>query len=310
MATNDFLPFAESATNIESQADYLVDSNRPLGNVPGVASSKFNNKAIRQANAIASQLAQYVSNTLNEDVLDNGDMAALLAQITATFTTTYVPPVFASITATGSWTVPSPAPKAIEIRAVGAGGGGGGGGLSGATNGAAGGLTSFASPSFLNCPGGGGGGAAAANFGGTGGTAAGSASGTGFHTGFIGGDGQGGTAQSASLATNPAGGQGGASAFGGNGGGSNGSASSATPGKPFSGGGGGGGSGDGGGSVNASSGGGGQAGSYGEAFINAPTAGSIFSVTVGVGGAAGAAGANGAAGAAGANGGIYLKLIY
>ena len=85
MVTNDFLPFCptDTGTNLESQADYAVDANRTDGNQPGVASSKLNNKALRQGTYIASQVAQYISNTLNEDVLDDATPAKLLAQLNA-----------------------------------------------------------------------------------------------------------------------------------------------------------------------------------------------------------------------------------
>lgn len=100
MPTNDYLPFCESSTgsNLLTQMEYEVATDRTIGNQPGIASSKLNNKAVRQATFIASQFAQYISNTLAEDVLDNGDESALLTQIglifvprgaTTTKTTTY-----------------------------------------------------------------------------------------------------------------------------------------------------------------------------------------------------------------------------
>lgn len=87
MATNDFLQFCgtDTGTNLESQADYAIDSDRPVGNQPGVASSKFVNKTLRQSAAIASQVAQYVSNATGQNVLDDGNMTKLLAQITQAF---------------------------------------------------------------------------------------------------------------------------------------------------------------------------------------------------------------------------------
>ena len=80
MATNEILPLCPTATgtNLEAQATYAIDSQRSNGNQPGVASSKLNNKALRQGTYIASQVAQYVSNQTNSDVLDDADPATLL----------------------------------------------------------------------------------------------------------------------------------------------------------------------------------------------------------------------------------------
>lgn len=87
MSTNDFLPFCSTDTgsNLESQADYLADPARLIGNQPGVASSKFVNKAARQSAFITSQLAQYISNINAADVLDNGNTSALLTLIQGAF---------------------------------------------------------------------------------------------------------------------------------------------------------------------------------------------------------------------------------
>lgn len=87
MATNQFLPFCatDTGTNLPTQGDYAADPNRDIGNSPGIASSKLNNKPLRQATAIASQLAQYVANKNDANVIDDGNMPRLLAQINATF---------------------------------------------------------------------------------------------------------------------------------------------------------------------------------------------------------------------------------
>lgn len=96
MPTNDFVPFCptDTGTNLESQSAYLADANRTNGNQPGLASSKLNNKALRQATFIASQLAQYLSNDNGADVLDNANTASLLAQIQASIQA--MPPVITS----------------------------------------------------------------------------------------------------------------------------------------------------------------------------------------------------------------------
>lgn len=84
---NNFLPFCptDTGTNLLTQSEYALASDRTNGNQPGVASSKLNNKAIRQATFVTSQLAQWISNVLGADTLDNGDAAAFLAQIYSSF---------------------------------------------------------------------------------------------------------------------------------------------------------------------------------------------------------------------------------
>jgi hypothetical protein len=49
MATNEILRFAETdtGTNLLTQSEYAADSQRPIGNQPGVARSKLVNKALR-----------------------------------------------------------------------------------------------------------------------------------------------------------------------------------------------------------------------------------------------------------------------
>lgn len=85
MATNDFLTFCptDSGTNLDSLAFYATASDRITGNAPGVARKDLVNRALRQANAVTSTLAQLVSNTLGVDVNDDDNQAKLLAQLTA-----------------------------------------------------------------------------------------------------------------------------------------------------------------------------------------------------------------------------------
>lgn len=83
MAVNNFLPFCpvDSGTNLIDQTDYAASAARTGGNVPGIASSALNNKAIRQGTYVVSQLAQLLSNVTNTDLLDNATPAQLLAQM-------------------------------------------------------------------------------------------------------------------------------------------------------------------------------------------------------------------------------------
>lgn len=90
MATNNFLPFTptDTGTNLLTQVEYAGATDRTVGNQPGIASSKLNNKAIRQANVIASQLAQYVADKTGLNMLDDGNLSNLLANLVVAFAPT------------------------------------------------------------------------------------------------------------------------------------------------------------------------------------------------------------------------------
>ena len=85
MAQNDFLPFAIGAgQNVMSQADYqaaFAAGFVAAGFATGIAPSAQCNKVWRQATVIAATLAQFMCDTLGEDILDNNDTAALLDQL-------------------------------------------------------------------------------------------------------------------------------------------------------------------------------------------------------------------------------------
>jgi len=72
MATNEILRFAETdtGTNLLTQAEYSADSQRPIGNQPGVARSKLVNKALRQASLIAAGLAEYIADNQANNITD------------------------------------------------------------------------------------------------------------------------------------------------------------------------------------------------------------------------------------------------
>lgn len=82
MAKNDFLPFAFAPTArvLEQSAYEGMTALRQDGFDAGIAEPDQLNKVWRQSSAIASMVAEFVSTTLNADVLDDGDGAALLAQ--------------------------------------------------------------------------------------------------------------------------------------------------------------------------------------------------------------------------------------
>ncbi|CAM7148762.1 TPA: hypothetical protein NR743_004379 [Klebsiella pneumoniae] len=82
MPTNDFKPFAVgNNANVIPQADYLALAALISGFSSGKASSAQVNKAIRQATVMASVLAQFISDSANVDVLDNGNVAAILLNL-------------------------------------------------------------------------------------------------------------------------------------------------------------------------------------------------------------------------------------
>lgn len=74
MAKNDFKPFATGAgANVMPQADWEALPALLSGFTTGKASSAQVNKAIRQAAFISSAVAQFVSDSLMQDILDDGN---------------------------------------------------------------------------------------------------------------------------------------------------------------------------------------------------------------------------------------------
>ena len=72
MATNEILRFAETdtGTNLLTQVEYAADSQRPIGNQPGVARSKLVNKALRQSSLLAAGLAEFLADNQSNDITD------------------------------------------------------------------------------------------------------------------------------------------------------------------------------------------------------------------------------------------------
>jgi microcystin-dependent protein len=83
MPTNDYLPFCgtDTGSNLEAQASYVTDSQRTNGNAPGVARLTLVNKALRQGTFMAAALAQFVSDRLAVDVLDDANISGFLANL-------------------------------------------------------------------------------------------------------------------------------------------------------------------------------------------------------------------------------------
>lgn len=83
--SNEILPFCATdiGTNLLTQVEYNAATNRTEGNQPGLASSKLNNKALRQSSYVASQVAQYLADITGTSILDDNTPAKLLAQLNA-----------------------------------------------------------------------------------------------------------------------------------------------------------------------------------------------------------------------------------
>lgn len=80
MATVDFIPWATlPGANVELQAAYDVDPEVGTGSPSGIARSVVWNKLGRQASFQAAVIANFVSDALAIDVLDDGDLAGAIA---------------------------------------------------------------------------------------------------------------------------------------------------------------------------------------------------------------------------------------
>ncbi|MEY0576992.1 hypothetical protein [Providencia manganoxydans] len=84
MAKNEFLPFgiAEGA-NVLSNQEYERLAARFNGFVSGVAKSKELNTVWRQSSVMSSSLAQFIVDSDNKDLLDNGDIASIKTRLVA-----------------------------------------------------------------------------------------------------------------------------------------------------------------------------------------------------------------------------------
>jgi hypothetical protein len=74
----DYLPFAiNTGANVEGQSSYVIDPIRLTGHQAGVAKSAVVNKSLRQHSVMSAALANLLSEALDVDVLDDGDVVAL-----------------------------------------------------------------------------------------------------------------------------------------------------------------------------------------------------------------------------------------
>ena len=87
MPTVDFLPVATAGgNNADSQANYAGSGYQTLGFQTGLANPAQVNKALRQGTMMAAALANFIANTLGSNVLDDGNLAALVTLVTNAIT--------------------------------------------------------------------------------------------------------------------------------------------------------------------------------------------------------------------------------
>jgi len=87
MPTVDFLPFATGGSAlVASQATYAASSYVTNGFQVGIADPSALNKAWRQSAFQAAVLANFVSQQINADVLDNGNLSAAVTNLTTAVT--------------------------------------------------------------------------------------------------------------------------------------------------------------------------------------------------------------------------------
>lgn len=82
MAKSEYLPFATAdGANVISEDEYQNLTTRHNGFVAGVARSDVMNTVWRQSSVMSSALGQFIANKTGKDVLDDGDVAALLTSL-------------------------------------------------------------------------------------------------------------------------------------------------------------------------------------------------------------------------------------
>lgn len=82
--TVEVLPFATGVdANVEDQADYAVAAFLTNGFSAGIANSAQLNKVWRQSSFMAAALANWISQETGQDVLDDGNLAGLIAKLQA-----------------------------------------------------------------------------------------------------------------------------------------------------------------------------------------------------------------------------------
>jgi hypothetical protein len=78
----DYLPIANVAgAAVEDQASYAADATLPTGYTTGIVPQNKFNKSWRQVSVMAAAIANYISQQLNIDVLDDGNVAGLVTNL-------------------------------------------------------------------------------------------------------------------------------------------------------------------------------------------------------------------------------------
>lgn len=87
MAANEFLRFCQNdtTTNLLTQSEYNADSQRLIGNQPGVARAKLINKVLRQTSLLSAGIAQWVADLQAQDMVDSLTPAQIQARFDAAF---------------------------------------------------------------------------------------------------------------------------------------------------------------------------------------------------------------------------------
>lgn len=79
MGSSNFQVFNEGFANVETDAEYLAETQRINGLVSGIAKTRMHNKLFRQTSVMTAALAQFMANA-GQTVSDN-DLAALVSVI-------------------------------------------------------------------------------------------------------------------------------------------------------------------------------------------------------------------------------------
>lgn len=88
MATNNILPFADTATatDIYNDAQYVADTDQATGNKAGIAKRKLVNKALKQSSKIAAGVAQFIANNQANNITDALTTANIAAYLQTAIT--------------------------------------------------------------------------------------------------------------------------------------------------------------------------------------------------------------------------------
>jgi len=114
----EYLEFAGGAgANTEAYADYYSDSQREVGNQPGLARSQFVNKVLQQTSKMMAVLADFIEQQSGNDVLDADTKADILANLTVAvqavgFETTTAMWFYQDVAPTG-WSIVTAAADAV-----------------------------------------------------------------------------------------------------------------------------------------------------------------------------------------------------